>query len=86
MIPIYRKEIRYLPIRKKNDVWKMGYIDWDHSILIPFKYDDAYAFAEDGSYAVVEKNGLYGVIDKKGNWILKPKFGGFSLYGIHDMD
>ena len=71
---------------KKNDVWKMGYIDWDHSILIPFKYDDAYAFAEDGSYAVVEKNGLYGVIDKKGNWILKPKFGGFSLYGIHDMD
>lgn len=71
---------------EKNDVWKMGYIDWDHSILIPFKYDDAYAFAEDGSYAVVEKNGLYGVIDKKGNWILKPKFGGFSLYGIHDMD
>lgn len=62
----------------KNDVWKSGYIDWDHSILIPFKYDTAYSFAEDGSYAVVEKNGLYGMIDKKGNWILKPKFGGFT--------
>lgn len=61
----------------KNDVRKHGYIDWDHSILIPFKYDDADSFAEDGSYAVVEKNGLYGMIDKKGNWILKPKFVSF---------
>ena len=61
----------------KNDVRKDGYIDWDHSILIPFKYDATYSFAEDGSYAVVEKNGLYGMIDKKGNWILKPKFVGF---------
>lgn len=61
----------------KNDTRKHGYIDWDHSILIPFKYDAAYSFAEDGSYAVVEKNGLYGMIDKKGNWILKPKFVGF---------
>lgn len=70
---------------EKNDVRKGGYIDWDHSILIPFKYDAAYAFAEDGSYAVVKKNGGYGVIDKKGNWILKPKFVGFSSYGGHDM-
>ena len=62
----------------KNDVRKGGYIDWDHSILIPIKYHAAYSFAEDGSYAVVEKNGLYGMIDKKGNWILKPKFGGFT--------
>lgn len=61
----------------KNDARKHGYIDWDHSILIPFKYDATYSFAEDGSYAVVEKNGLYGMIDKKGNWILKPKFVGF---------
>lgn len=65
---------------------KEGYIDWDHSILIPFKYDAAYAFAEDGSYAVVKKNGFYGVIDKKGNWILKPKFVGFSSYGGPDLD
>ena len=62
---------------EKNDARKGGYIDWDHSILIPFKYDAVYSFAEDGSYAVVMKNGLYGMIDKKGNWILKPKFGGF---------
>ena len=62
---------------EKNDDRKGGYIDWDHSILIPFKYDAVYSFAEDGSYAVVMKNGLYGMIDKKGNWILKPKFGGF---------
>lgn len=61
----------------KNDTRKHGYIDWDYSILIPFKYDAVYSFAEDGSYAVVEKNGLYGIIDKKGNWILKPKFVGF---------
>lgn len=65
---------------------KEGYIDWDHSILIPFKYDAAYAFAEDGSYAVVKKNGFYGVIDKQGNWILKPKFVGFSSYGGPDLD
>ena len=64
----------------KTNNHEEGYIDWDHSILIPFKYDATYAFAEDGSYAVVEKNGLYGMIDKKGNWILKPKFGGFSSY------
>ena len=63
---------------EKNDVWKSGYIDWDHSLLIPFDYDVAYAFAEDGSYAVVKKNGLYGMIDKKGIWILKPKFVGFK--------
>jgi len=57
---------------------KEGYIDWDHSILIPFKYDAAYAFAEDGSYAVVKKNGFYGVIDKKG----KEKF---KLQRIEDI-
>lgn len=70
----------------RNNNHKEGYIDWDHSILIPFKYDAAYAFAEDGSYAIVKKNGLYGVIDKKGNWILKPKFVGFSSYGGPDLD
>ena len=70
----------------RNNNHKEGYIDWDYSILIPFKYDAAYAFAEDGSYAIVKKNGLYGVIDKKGNWILKPKFVGFSSYGGPDLD
>ena len=58
--------------------------------MIPFKYDATYSFAEDGSYAVVEKNGLYGMIDKKGNWILKPKFVGFiekpeNSYWEYDM-
>ena len=51
-----------------------GYIDWNYNEIIPFCYEEVKDFAEDGSYAVVRENGLYGMIDGKGNWLIQPRF------------
>jgi KWG leptospira repeat protein len=57
-----------------NSERKGGYIDWNYNEIIPFQFDEVKTFAKDGSYAVVKENGLYGMIDGKGAWLIMPKF------------
>ena len=52
-----------------------GYISnsFETKYAIPYKYEDAYDFNEEG-YAVVGINGKYGMINKNGEFILQPVF------------
>ena len=58
----------------ENDKGLVGYIDTQGNLAIPFRYIDGQPFKN--GRAVVRANihgGPYGVIDTKGNWILKPE-------------
>ena len=47
---------------------KKGYIDKNGSVIIPFKYEDAWSFSE--GLAAVKLNGKWGFIDKNGNVVI----------------
>ncbi|MEJ0034420.1 MAG: WG repeat-containing protein [Bacteroidota bacterium] len=57
---------------KKDSKW--GYINLSETFVIPAKYDEAWPF-RDGKAAVVEGT-TYGLIDPKGEWIVKAQRGG----------
>ena len=61
-------------IVKKDNLY--GYVGntYDTKEAIPLKFEDAYDFDMTYHYAVVKESGKYGVIDKLGNWIVKPIF------------
>lgn len=56
---------------KKEAKW--GYVNTSGSFAIPAKYDDAWPFF--GDKAVVVEKGTFGIINTKGDWLLKPKAG-----------
>lgn len=51
-----------IPVKKDG---KMGYINEDNQVVIPFIYDVADAFSE--GFAVVKRYGKYGYVDRYGN-------------------
>ncbi len=55
-------------------IGKLGYIDYTGALVIDAIYDNCGAFAEDMSFARVQYNGLWGMIDKEGNWLIEAKF------------
>lgn len=55
-------------VRLNTNSW--GYINKAGEIVIPEQFEEAKPFFDD--CAVVRQNNLYGVIDKKGNWIVEP--------------
>ena len=59
---------------KKDNLY--GYVGntYDTKEAIPLKYEDAYDFDKTYPYAVVKESGKYGMIDKLGNWVVKPIF------------
>jgi hypothetical protein len=59
-----------IPVKKDS---KWGYINTSETYVIPAKFDDAWPFYNDK--AVVVENKTFGVIDTKGNWVVKPKPG-----------
>ena len=48
--------------KNENNKQTFGFIDNNCKVVIPFEYDDAEAFW--GDYAIVQKNGSYGIINK----------------------
>lgn len=77
---------------QSTDTRQFGYIDRENKTVIQFKYTSANDFSE--GYAVVAvydkkfesrlgtvSKDIYGVIDKDGNWVIKPTFGD-PLLGI----
>lgn len=62
-------KILLIPYREGNQ-W--GYTDANKNVIIPPAYDAIDPFIE--NLAVVEKNGVFGVIDKRGREIIPPKF------------
>lgn len=64
-----------LPIPARNvNTDKYGYCDRYYNELIHCDFDEVKAFSYDGSYAIVKYNGLLGMIDKEGNWLIEPRF------------
>ncbi|WLR51176.1 WG repeat-containing protein [Bacillus tianshenii] len=52
---------------------RWGYINSLGKIILPFQYEDAFDFQENG-LAIVGKNELFGVIDQTGKYVVKPKY------------
>ncbi|MCB0712010.1 MAG: WG repeat-containing protein [Ignavibacteriae bacterium] len=57
---------------KRDGRW--GYIDSTGAIRIPLRYGAAESFHPDHNSAVVMLKNKWGLIDKKGRWILKPTY------------
>ncbi|MFN8396209.1 MAG: WG repeat-containing protein [Bacteroidia bacterium] len=58
-----------LPIRKDN---LFGYGDAQLNLKLQPEYEDAMPFVQ--GRAVVKKDGLYGLINESGEWVLEPKY------------
>lgn len=68
---------------KKNDKW--GYINVMNEISIDFLYDSASLFSEVFEIAVIRRNEKKGIIDIKGNDIVKPEFDDIVTEGYNLM-
>ena len=51
---------------------KWGFIDTSGALVIPHQFDSVHFFYE--GYCVVEKDDLYGVINPKGEWVLRNNY------------
>ncbi|MGL4847864.1 MAG: WG repeat-containing protein [Clostridium sp.] len=65
-------ESPYLACEISGGVAKYGYIDGNDSTIIPFIFQSAYAF--NGDYAIVQKNGYFGLINKTGDFLIDPNY------------
>lgn len=71
---IYSK--RELNTNYDKVVHKYGYVDKNGKLLIDYKFDIAQDFIDNQALVAISvKNKLkFGTIDKKGNWIIQPKY------------
>lgn len=72
-----------LLVYKESLVGKSGYIDEEGKVILPIKYPTALAFNE-GIAIVNMSDGIannYGIIDKKGNFIIKPLYNQITSIG-----
>jgi WG containing repeat len=86
--PVQSQSTPGIPLKKKTcgDLWpvkqgdKWGYIDQTGRLIIPFKFDGAYPFAEGlASVDIKEKTGY---IDATGKFVIPPRFlAGFPFSG-----
>ena len=66
------------PVKDKSSKL-FGYQDKSKNWVIPPAYSAAKRFS--GGFAIVEQEGLKGVIDQSGNWILKPEWDNVEKFG-----
>ena len=70
-------------VREPNQPCAWGYISESGELTIPYRFDEARKFKS--GYAAVRVNDKWGFIDKKGNYIVEPKFsaaGSFADNGL----
>lgn len=53
---------------------RISYVDQDGNLITDFTFEQAYDFPFDCSYAKVMLDGLWGIIDGEGNWLIEPQF------------
>lgn len=53
---------------------KTGFWNLAGDIVIDYMFDETQGFVEDYSYATVKCDGLWGIIDKDGNWLVPAQF------------
>lgn len=59
----------YTAVKKRG---KWGYSDENLKLVIPYNYEYANTFIND--QAIVKKDSLCGLIDKKGDWLIQPEY------------
>lgn len=62
-----------------NESWKIGFVNKDNQVVIPFRYDYRKEYPIDylfhnGYCVMTDERGACGVIDKEGNWVMEPKY------------
>ena len=64
---------------------KVGYVDINNNVIIPFQYPEAWEFSY-GIAPVKDENGKWGFINKKGEYVLEPKYDYISVeYSTHGL-
>lgn len=58
----------------ENGVHKMGLCDYNNNLVVDYIFDRIESIADDSSYVKVSYNGLWGMIDMDGNWLVQPNF------------
>ena len=51
-----------------------SFVDYDGNFITDLMFENAMSFSLDSSYAKVKYNGLWGIIDGEGNWLIEPQF------------
>lgn len=71
-LPFYFNEgLALIPRFIDNEI-RFGYIDETGKTVIPFIYENGQYFVN--GCACVKKDGLWGVINKQGDWVIQPKY------------
>lgn len=78
---MYEPKPSELRLIKDNNMW--GYADDEGKIVIPGQFHIAYEF-NSRDYAVVMKDGYYGVINKKGETIVPFEYHNMLYCGLYD--
>ena len=72
-----------------SETAKWGAIDKTGKAVIPFKFDSITCLNDSDDLFRVHyggwKDGKYGIIDKKGNWVVEPQFGYIPYEFEHDL-
>ena len=63
-----------------GSIAQVGFMNHDGSMAIDYIFENASDFSYDCSYAKVQSGGLWGVIDKSGNWLIPP-----TVYEPYDL-
>lgn len=73
-------QVSLIPFNKGG---KFGYLGLDGTSRLPAAYESADIFL--GGVGVVSINGKYGVIDERGNWIVKPSYDAIYVNSIDSI-
>ena len=60
---------------------KWGYCDYDIKLKIPYNFETVTGFK--GAFAIIKRDSLYGVINKKGTEVIEAKYESIDRFNTH---
>lgn len=67
-----------------NGAKQYGYASSDGDIVVAPQFDEAYPFI--GDLAIVKADGMYGVINYFGDWVIEPKYSSIESFSNKETD
>ncbi len=64
---------------------KYGIVDKAGKVIIPFEYERLYSFENGLAAALKEKDGKWGFINQKNEWVIKPQFNSGTSFNSFDF-
>lgn len=68
----------YITDEESPNLGMYSYVDHDGNPITDLTFTMARDFSKDSSYARAAVDGLWGIIDGEGNWLIEPKFQSFA--------